>query len=144
MKERREFRILVVDDNSAFRLSLQKILAGLGFAVQTANDGAEALQLLEQETVHLVFSDLRMPKMTGLELLKRIKQLYPEIQVVLVTAYCDLMSEVEAMRLDACGCLCKPIKRHDILEALEKFCGLDIGLAANNHILQPSLQGATK
>jgi CheY-like chemotaxis protein len=125
-QERQKFHVLVVDDDAAFRLSMQKLLAGIGFSVHTAQDGREALFVLQQQKIDLVFSDIKMPAMTGLELLKEIKQFYPETHVVLVTAYGELTGSIEALDLMASGYLNKPVKRQEILEVIRTF--YDFGL----------------
>jgi CheY-like chemotaxis protein len=123
--ERREFHILIVDDDSAFRQSLHKLLAGLGFSVLTAKNGKEALELLKWHKVDLIFSDVLMPVMGGLEFLKQIKQRHPETHVVLVTAMSELTGEPEAMEMLASGYLRKPAKRHEILDMLKSFYCFD-------------------
>jgi CheY-like chemotaxis protein len=123
---RANFHILVVDDDTAFRQSLCKALIGVGLSVHTASNGREALALLEKQQVHLVFSDMKMPEMTGLELLKRIRQLYPDMPVVLVTAFHNITRGVDAFDAMASGYLSKPVKRHEILEVLKTFLDLDV------------------
>ena len=118
--------ILVVDDDNAFRLSLHKTLTAMGFSVFTARSAVEALALLRVQPIQLVFSDMRMPKMTGLELLKEIKQHYPDTPVVLVTAYNQSTSGIDALESMASGYLNKPVKRHEILEVLKTFLDFDI------------------
>jgi len=121
----KDFHILVVDDDTSFRQSLSKVLIGMGLSVHAACNGKEALALLEKQKVHLVFSDIKMPEMTGLELVKKIKQLYPDTPVVLVTAYHHITRGVDAFDAMASGYLSKPVKRHEILEVLKNF--LDFG-----------------
>ncbi len=117
--------ILVVDDDNAFRLSLQKTLTAMGFSVFMARSAVEALALLRVQPIQLVFSDMRMPKMTGLELLKEIKQHYPETPVVLVTAYNQSTAGIDALESMASGYLNKPVKRHEIVEVLKTFLDFD-------------------
>jgi DNA-binding NtrC family response regulator len=117
--------ILIVDDDNAFRLSLHKMLTAMGFSVFTARSAVEALALLRVQSMQLVFSDMKMPKMTGLELLKEIKQHYPETPVVLVTAYNQTTAGVDALESMASGFLNKPVKRHEIVEVLKTFLDFD-------------------
>lgn len=118
--------ILVVDDDNAFRLSLQKTLAAMGFSVFTARSAVEALALLRVQPIQLIFSDMRMPKMNGLELLKEIKQHYPETPVVLMTAYNQSSAGIDALESMASGYLNKPVKRHEIVEVLKTFIDANI------------------
>ena len=89
--------ILVVDDDASIRESFEKILKRTGYEVLTAENGEEALDIIRQQSVDLVLSDLRMPKMGGLKLLKASKTLSPEIEVILMTAFGDVDAAVEAM-----------------------------------------------
>ena len=118
-------RILIVDDDFAFRESLRKILSKAGYVVDEASGATHALALMAMEKFDIVFSDMKMPGMSGLDLLKTIKQNYPEVHVVLLTAHNELASHVEALNLQASGFLCKPVKRHEILEALESLTASD-------------------
>ena len=116
--------ILVVDDDASIRESFEKILKRTGYEVLTAENGEEALDIIRQQSVDLVLSDLRMPKMGGLKLLKASKTLSPEIEVILMTAFGDVDAAVEAMQDGAYHFIQKPLKRSVILmtiaRALEK------------------------
>ena len=116
--------ILVVDDDASIRESFEKILKRTGYKVLTAEDGEEALDIIRQQSVDLVLSDLRMPKMGGLKLLKASKTLSPEIEVILMTAFGDVDAAVKAMQGGAYHFIQKPLKRSVILmtiaRALEK------------------------
>ena len=116
--------VLVVDDDAPIRDSLEKILKRDGYLVETAADGKSALEVIRQQPINLVLADLRMPKMDGLQLLKTVKMLAPEIEFILMTAYGEVDTAVEAMREGAYHFIQKPLKRHEILltiaRALEK------------------------
>ena len=95
-------KILVVDDEKIKRVTLADDLATQGHDVVTAADGAEALHKLDQERFDLVVTDLKMPGIDGLELLKHVKQgLLSDVEVVMMTAYGSIPVAVEAMKLGA-------------------------------------------
>jgi DNA-binding NtrC family response regulator len=116
----RRRRILVVDDEETQREMLRAILEREHYEVATAGDGAEALTTLEQGGIELVLSDQRMPKVDGLELLKRARDLDPELPFILMTAYGSVSSAVEAMKRGASDYLEKPFEREELLLVLAK------------------------
>ncbi|BEH09469.1 MULTISPECIES: sigma-54-dependent transcriptional regulator [Geobacter] len=101
-------KILAVDDEELSLLMLENLLADAGFAPLTATSGAQALALLEREHVDLLISDLIMEGMDGLELLDRVRERYPKVPVIVVTARGSVESAVEAMRRGAYDYLAKP------------------------------------
>lgn len=116
--------ILVVDDQRNMRTTTAIVLQQEGYHVLQAGDGDEALRILERSPVDLVLTDLRMEPLDGLELLRRIFEVAPITQVVVMTAYGTIESAVEAMRLGAADYLSKPFKEGELLirvgKALEK------------------------
>lgn len=101
-------KILAVDDDELSLLMLENLLADAGFAPLTAASGAQALALLEREQVDLLISDLIMEEMDGLELLDRVRERYPKVPVIVVTARGSVESAVDAMRRGAYDYLAKP------------------------------------
>ena len=91
------WRILCVDDEPNIVASLRRLFRGSGYQVRTANSGPEALALMEQEPVELVFSDMRMPGMNGAQLLAQIRQRWPRTTRVLLTGYADMDSTIAAI-----------------------------------------------
>lgn len=116
--------VLVVDDDAPIRDSLEKILKRDGYAVLTAAGGESALEVIRQQPVNLILTDLKMPKMDGLQLLKAAKMLSSDIEVIVMTAFGEVDTAVEAMREGAYHFIQKPLKRSQILltiaRALEK------------------------
>ena len=117
-------RILLVDDEPDVRDILQMFLADLGYAVETAADGSQALKAFYQRRHHLVLSDIKMPGMNGIELLRWVKEKDPETEVILITGHGDMALAIESLKNDAADFITKPID-HDVLEfsiarALEK------------------------
>jgi DNA-binding response OmpR family regulator len=106
--------ILVVDDEKNIRLTLSQSLEPLGIAVQTAVNGEEALQKLGKGQFGLVFLDLKLPGMDGMDVLRRIKDDWPTVRVVIITAHGTIESAVEAMKLGAVDFVQKPFSPGEI------------------------------
>lgn len=107
-------RVLVVDDEEGLRETLAAILESAGHRVETAPDGVSALERLDRGAdFDLIIADLRMPRMDGLELLRRVRARYPDIDLLAMTAYDSWQSAVEAMRLGAYNYLRKPFRDND-------------------------------
>ena len=111
-----EGHILIVDDEASLRQTLARILQRAGFEVTTTASGNEALALLAQHSFDLVYLDIRMPDMSGLEVLKIIHTKFPELPVILFTAQPDLSSAVEALRGGATDYLLKPLKPQIVID----------------------------
>lgn len=108
--------ILIIDDEASLRQTLARILQRAGFTVTTAAGGKEAFELLRQQSFDLVYMDIRMPDINGLEALKTIHAERPDLPVILFTAQPDLHSAVDALRSGASDYLLKPLKPTDIIE----------------------------
>ena len=108
--------ILIVDDEASLRQTLARILQRAGYEVTTTASGNEALTLLSQHSFDLVYLDIRMPDISGLEVLKMVHTKFPEMPVILFTAQPDLNSAVEAVRSGAIDYLLKPLKPQTIIE----------------------------
>jgi DNA-binding response OmpR family regulator len=107
-------KILVVDDEKNIRLTLSQALETLGMPVQTAGDGEEALQKLQDSDFSLVLLDLKLPGMDGLEVLRRIRESRPKTRVIMITAHGTIAYAVEAMKLGAVDFLRKPFSPSEI------------------------------
>jgi DNA-binding response OmpR family regulator len=105
-----------VDDEASLRQTLARILQRAGFEITTAAAGKEALTLLSQQAFDLVYLDIRMPEMNGLDVLKIIHSQFPEVPVILFTAQPDLNSAVEALRRGAMDYLLKPLKPQTVID----------------------------
>ncbi len=112
--------ILVVDDEEMMRNLLEKVLAREGYQIDTAGNGEEALEALKKHTYHIIISDMKMPKMNGLELLKIVKSEYPHIGVIIMTAYGDTYTVKDALLLGADEYITKPFKSHEISLIVER------------------------
>jgi DNA-binding NtrC family response regulator len=114
-------KILVVDDEPLVRDVVRKGLSRMGgYDVETAQSGPEAVEKMEKDVFDLVLTDLKMPEMDGLELLKAIKGTRPEVMVILMTAYGSIETAVEAMRMGANDYITKPINFNDLLIHISK------------------------
>ncbi len=108
--------ILIIDDEAALRKTLARILQQAGFEVTTAENAEQGLDFLKTTDFDLIFTDLRMPGMQGLDALRLIHKQYPTLPVVLFTAQPDVNSAVEALRHGATDYLLKPLKPEIIIE----------------------------
>ncbi|MFN3740068.1 MAG: sigma-54-dependent transcriptional regulator [Thermodesulfovibrionales bacterium] len=130
--------ILVVDDQKTVCYSLQRFLQSEGYEVYSALSGEEALSLLNKFNPDLVIMDVRMPEMEGIEVLRRIKESYPRIQVIMMTAYSTTEKAIEAIKLGAYDYITKPfdndellvrvkeaIKAKELMEEVVTFDGFD-------------------
>lgn len=102
-------RVLVVDDEENLRRVTQLKLQQAGYAATTASDGSQALDMLGKNPQDLIITDLKMPGMSGMDLLRKVREEYPEIIVIVVTAFGTVESAVEAMKLGAYDYIIKPV-----------------------------------
>ncbi len=121
-------KILVVDDEDALRTALNDELTSKGYNVSTASDGEEAISGLQKETFDLVVLDINMPRMNGFEVLKFVKEKYPETKVVMLTGITDLKNAIESKKLGAEDFVAKPYDLVNLLTTIkrvlsEKICG---------------------
>ena len=112
--------ILLVDDQDSIRFFLDKTLAQEGYEAHTAKNGAEAVEMVKKVVPDLVLLDLKLPDMDGIEVLRRIKSVFPEIGVVMITAFGDIETAVEAMKEGAYDFVTKPINLDQLLMVIKK------------------------
>ncbi|MFC1488886.1 sigma-54-dependent transcriptional regulator [Thermodesulfobacteriota bacterium] len=117
----KKMNIMVVDDELIVRESLFHWFKKYGHAVETASSGFEALDKLEKDPFQLLFVDIKMPGMDGLELLEKVTDEYPETMVVIITAYGSIESAVKAMRTGASDYLLKPFKPDQLSLVMERI-----------------------
>jgi DNA-binding response OmpR family regulator len=111
--------ILVVDDEANLRLTLSAFLQNAGYTVTDVGTARDALARLASGPFDLAFLDLRMPEMGGIELLAKVRQLYPDMPVLILTAYATVESAIDAVRLGAKDYLLKPVDPPVILERVK-------------------------
>ncbi len=107
-------RVLVVDDEESIREFLEIMLRKEGYEVTCAEDGKAALEVLKKKSIDLVISDLQMPNMTGIELLKQVKEQSPQMLFMMITAFGTAETAVEAMKIGAYDYITKPFKIDEV------------------------------
>jgi DNA-binding NtrC family response regulator len=117
----KKMSIMVVDDEEIVRESLFHWFKKYDHMVETASSGFEALEKLEKHPFHLLFVDIKMPGMDGIELLGKVKAEYPDTLVVIITAYGSIESAVKAMRMGASEYLLKPFKPDQLSLVMERI-----------------------
>lgn len=132
-------KILVVDDEEIALHNLTHVLKKEGYEVTASQSGQRALQLLEVNSYDLVLTDLKMEKVDGMQILRRVRETYPDTEVIMITGYATIDSAIEAMKVGAYHYIAKPYKldeaRKVVREALEK-----ISLKRENSRLRESLK----
>lgn len=113
-------KVLVVDDEKNIRKLVHRMLAKSSYSVVTAADGDEALNIVSQDDVGVVLLDIKMPGLSGMEVLRKLDVDYPDIFVVIMTAVAEIETAVEAMKLGACDYIIKPIKRSSLVPRVQK------------------------
>jgi len=111
--------ILIIDDELSPRESLRVILKPI-YQVYTAASGQEALECIRKEKIDLVTLDLRMPGLTGIDILRAIKEIDPDIEVIIITAYGTLPNAQEAFRYGARDLISKPFNVADVIAIVSK------------------------
>jgi len=139
MTAQRPTNILIVDDDPGHLTTLKTITRSWGYAVQTADDGAEAVELVKSELVDLVLMDVRMAKMSGIEALVKISAYNPSIPVIIMTAYSSVESAVEALKTGAYDYLIKPLDFEVLKLTLERAHD-HAGLKTENKLLKEQLR----
>lgn len=107
-------RILVVDDEESIREFLEIMLKKEGYEVTTAEDGAKAKEILTKKSFDMIISDMQMPNVTGIELLRHVRESYPDLVFMIITAFGTTETAVEAMKLGAYDYLTKPFKIDEV------------------------------
>jgi DNA-binding NtrC family response regulator len=118
--KRKNSHIFIVDDDPTTRYSLKELLSRDGFAVHALKDGQSALQFLQQQLCDVIIADINMPGLSGFELLKRVKEEYPEIVVILITAYGTIQSAVNGIKLGAFEYVTKPLNDEEVKLCIER------------------------
>ncbi|KKK37974.1 chemotaxis protein CheY [Mesobacillus campisalis] len=114
-------KILIVDDQFGIRILLNEVLQKEGYQTYQAANGVQALEIVNQDTPDLVLLDMKIPGMDGIEILKRMKVIEPNIRVIIMTAYGELDMIQEAMNLGALTHFAKPFDIDDIRAAVRQY-----------------------
>lgn len=113
-------RILAVDDEEIVLASFRKILVLAGYSIDTVEKGPEALTLIKKHDYDFVFTDLKMPVMDGVEVVKAVKHLRPDIDVIVITGYATIETAVETMKFGAMDYVQKPFTEEELVEFVNK------------------------
>ena len=115
-----KWKVLLVDDELEFTAALAERLALRGMDASTATSGEEALKILETDPPHIVVSDLMMPGLGGMELLKRIQERHSGVRVILLTGMSYAFDMQEGKRLGAFACLMKPLNIDELVKTIHE------------------------
>src|ERR671938_1232343 len=118
----RRLRVLFVDDETSLREFMRSELPRLGHEVTVCPDGRAALKVLEKSTFDAAILDLRMPGMTGIEVLEHLKRVSPDTEAVVMTGHASTETAIQAMRLGAFDYITKPCQLAEIEAVLAKVC----------------------
>lgn len=113
-------RILVIDDEEIVRISCRKCLTPEGYEVDVAGNGADGLRLARENHYDLIFTDLKMPDMDGMEFLMTMKEMQPEARVIMITGYSTVEHAEEATRLGAYNYIEKPFTPDTLIAAVKE------------------------
>lgn len=137
--------ILVVEDEDSVRVLLLRKLTRAGFTAVGASNGIDALTLLREQGFGVIMSDINMPQLSGLEFLQIVRETYPDVVVIMVTAYGDLNHAVAAMRLGAADYIVKPFDLDEVMRAVQHALRLRQRNLARRYIeFQSRIQRTTK
>lgn len=112
--------ILVVDDEKDTCMLLSQVLEREGYIVDSANSGTEALEILKKKKIHLVLTDLKMPGMNGLELIREARKMKNKTRFIMMTAYGEIETYLDAINIGAFDYLNKPMELNDVRNAVKK------------------------
>ena len=122
MADQQSYKVLVIDDEAATLTMFRLFLSAYGYQVLVAEDGESGLALVQEHHPDIVFTDLKMPKMDGFQVLKEIKRMAPRTEVIVITGHGDMDLIIQALNLDATDFINKPIKRTALDAALRRAC----------------------
>ncbi len=112
-------RLLIVDDEAVIRDGLKRVLEGESYVVETCSSGYSAIEIMQQREFDLIITDLKMPGMSGIEVLKSVRALQPDIPVILITGYASIDTAVEAIKNGASDYISKPFAPDLLLEKVQ-------------------------
>ena len=135
-KEDLRIRLLIVDDEQSIRKLCVTVGEALGFICMEAESGESALALLEEQSVHMVLSDMVMPHMSGLEFLEKVKKLLPRTEVALMTGHGSIETAVQAMKLGAYDYITKPFSPLEELRLFLRRMADKVRLVEENEFLR--------
>ena len=119
--EKSDTKILIVDDNVDMLNFFKKALEKEGYSTILAEDGKKALDILKTHNgVDLILSDVKMPNKSGLDVLKEVREKYPDVKIILITGYAQVEEYLQAMEQGAYEYLTKPIRVNDLIDCVNR------------------------
>ena len=112
--------VLIVDDSPDIRSTMSEVLKSKGFCVESASDGQEAIEILDNRFFDIVLTDLNMPRKSGMDVLRYVTEHSPETICIIITGYGTVQGAVEALKIGAYDYLCKPIKPDEVTILIDK------------------------
>ena len=138
--------LLIVDDDLRIPIMLTELLKTEGYRCVSVANGIHALEWLKQDVFDVIITDLRMPEMDGMELLRNVKTRKPSIPVIMITAYASDLTAIEAVKLGVFDYLAKPFKVKELIASIERALAADKdktratdGYSGNNAAIQTHL-----
>jgi len=113
-------KILVIDDELIVLKSCERILSEAGYEIETAQSSPQGLKLVDEGKFDVVLTDLKMPEISGMEVLKTVRESHPDVIVIMITGYSTIQTAVEAMKLGAADYISKPFTPEELLDAISK------------------------
>jgi DNA-binding NtrC family response regulator len=136
----KNYSILIVDDEENVTKLLNKVLIKEGYETHMAHNGEEALEVIDNCDIDIVISDIKMPGMSGLELLKNIGKVAPFIKVVLITAFATVDTAIEALRMGAKDYITKPFNIEEIIQSLKNIIPDKENISIRSEVLQKEVK----
>jgi DNA-binding NtrC family response regulator len=118
MTNNKRFKILLIDDEEEARELLKRLIERYGYEVLTASNGREGFEWLAQENIGIIFCDIFMPEMDGIEFLQKVRRHNRRVQIIMVTGNPNLDVCLKTASQDACQFLTKPVSREAIMESI--------------------------
>ena len=137
------YKVLVVDDEKAIRDSLKMILEDEGYTAETAADGEEALQKVKELNFDIIISDIKMPKLDGMQLLDQVSKLSPDTFFIIMTAFASVNTAIDALRKGAFDYLIKPVEFDDLLIRIKRLISYK-KLSTENKFLRQRISSEEK
>lgn len=136
----KSYRILVVEDDADIRETMTTLLTMNGYSVTTAADGPSAIEEVKKDKYHLVITDLILPHMNGIEIIRNIKEIDTDLQCIVITGYATVTTAVEAMKAGAFDYMMKPFNSSEVLILIKRALEFQT-LHVENQQLKKSLEG---
>ncbi len=137
------YKVLVVDDEKAIRDSLKYVLEDEGYIAEAAADGEEALQKVKEVNFDIIISDIKMPKLDGMQLLDQVSKLSPDTFFIIMTAFASVNTAIDALRKGAFDYLIKPVEFDDLLIRIKRLISYK-KLASENKFLRQKISSEEK